>query len=179
MNLTNCLERLKIVKENIVTIKVDAIVNAAAPHLLGGAGVDGAIHKAAGPELKAECITLGGCKTGEAKITKAYNLPCKYVIHTVGPVYNKDELELQINQLKNCYINCFKLAKKHNIKSIAFPCIANGIYGFPIRISTKHVFDVCLNALNENPELVVYLVCYNLTDFEKYVDYYVELKSNI
>ncbi|NLL79951.1 MAG: O-acetyl-ADP-ribose deacetylase [Clostridiales bacterium] len=146
------MNMIKLVKGDITKIDcVEAIVNAANSSLLGGGGVDGAIHRAAGPELLSECRLLGGCETGRAKITKAYKLPCNYVIHTVGPVWNgggHNEGEL----LADCYRNSLKLAVDHHIRTIAFPSISTGIYSFPVERAAKIAVSTVAEFLKENPE---------------------------
>lgn len=143
---------IKTLKGDITKIQdVQAIVNAANSSLLGGGGVDGAIHRVAGTELLFECRLLGGCKTGQAKLTKGYNLPCDYVIHTVGPVWyggRKNEEEL----LANCYFNSMQLALENGIRKIAFPSIATGIYHFPVELAAKIAVQTVAGFLDENEE---------------------------
>jgi O-acetyl-ADP-ribose deacetylase (regulator of RNase III) len=138
---------------------VDAIVNAANPTLLGGGGVDGAIHRKAGPQLLAECVTLLGCKTGEAKITKGYKLKAKYVIHTVGPVW-KDGTKNEDKLLANCYRNSLELAEKNSIKSIAFPAISTGVYGFPFERASEIAIKTvkCFLQNNVNIKKVIFIL---------------------
>lgn len=164
------MKRLSIVKGDIVKVKTDAIVNAANTSLLGGGGVDGAIHRAAGPELLAECETLHGCPTGEAKITKGYKLKAKYVIHTPGPIWRGGkwgEEEL----LANCYKNSLALAKENGVKTIAFPSISTGVYRFPVELAAKIAVKEILKFLEQEDSMEqVILVCFDDRTKEAYLD---------
>ena len=160
--------RIELVQGNITRQSVDAIVNAANNSLLGGGGVDGAIHRAAGPELVQECITLGGCPTGEARITKGYDLPAKYVIHTVGPVYGKDPVKA-IALLKNCYLNSLNLAVENACRTIAFPNISTGAYGYPKEDAAMVAIRAVKEFLARDSFLdKVLFVCYDKENYDIY-----------
>jgi len=155
------LNRIEVVQGDIAKLNVDAIVNAANTSLLGGGGVDGAIHRAAGPEMVQECRLLHGCKTGQAKITKGYRLPARHVIHTVGPVWNGGQLN-EDELLANCYRNSLALAEKHGLTSIAFPAISTGIYHFPIERATRIALEETRRFLSGNTTVEkVIFVCFN------------------
>lgn len=162
------MPNLEIIQGDITELAVDAIVNAANHALLGGGGVDGAIHRGAGPELLAECRTLGGCPTGEARLTCAYQLPARYVIHTVGPVWHGGSSG-EAQQLAACYRNSLALAAAHGLRSLAFPSISTGVYRFPIeracRIALREVRDFL--ATHPLPERVIFC-CFSAADLASY-----------
>lgn len=163
MNVNN----IKNIVGDITTLEVDAIVNAANKTLLGGGGVDGAIHKAAGKGLLEECRTLGGCETGQSKMTNAYNLPCKKVIHTVGPVWyggNHNEREL----LASCYDTAMKLAEDNHLRSIAFSCISTGVYGFPKAEAAQIAIQVLTKHIEEGFDGEVIVCCFTDEDAKYY-----------
>jgi O-acetyl-ADP-ribose deacetylase len=164
------LDRIEILQGDITTLKLDAIVNAANTTLLGGGGVDGAIHRAAGPELLNECRNIGGCPTGEARITRAYKLPARYVIHTVGPVYKGKDDERRLLSL--CYTNSLKLAVKYNISSIAFPAISCGAYGYPVKEACKVAMDMTCQFLETNSTLKkVVFILFSADTYNIYKEY--------
>lgn len=162
------MAKIELIQDDITQLDVDAIVNAANKSLLGGGGVDGAIHRAAGDELLEECKILNGCETGQAKITKGYNLPAKFVIHTVGPVWhggNDNEPEL----LANCYKNSLKLAIDNNLKTIAFPNISTGVYRFPKDMAAEIAIKTANNFLEQNKKIEkIYFVCFDQENYNIY-----------
>ncbi|MBU1099668.1 MAG: O-acetyl-ADP-ribose deacetylase [Bacteroidetes bacterium] len=170
-------KRIEIIQGDITLLQTDAIVNAANSTLLGGGGVDGAIHRAAGSELLIECKTLNGCLTGEAKITGGYNLPARHVVHTVGPIWsggNKNEDIL----LKNCYNNSMLIAAAHGLKSIAFPSISTGVYGFPFERACRIALITVGEYLKLEPQFEKVIFCaFSKSDYEKFLSIFQELNS--
>ena len=166
MNVTK--GRIELIQADITTMEVDAIVNAANESMLGGGGVDGAIHRGAGPELLKECRTLGGCKTGQAKITNGYNLKAKFVIHTVGPVW-RDRTNGEPQLLASCYRNCLLLAVENRIETIAFPPISTGVYGYPNMQASQIAVREVRNLLVNTPLIKqVSFVCFSSEDLYVY-----------
>ena len=163
------IEKIEILKTDITALPVDAIVNAANTSLLGGGGVDGAIHRAAGPELLAECRQLGGCPTGQAKLTKGHRLPAKNIIHTVGPVWSggkNSEPEL----LASCYRNCFAIARNHNLRTLAFPAISCGVYRFPIDQAVEIALRETAEELTNNNEIEkIIFACFDESVYASYL----------
>jgi O-acetyl-ADP-ribose deacetylase (regulator of RNase III) len=165
--MMSLLERISIIQGDITKQSVDAIVNAANTSLLGGGGVDGAIHRAAGPELLKECRTLGGCDTGDAKLTNGYLLPATYVIHTVGPIWHGGK-KREDEFLMSCYRRCFEIANERGIRSIAFPSISTGAYGFPVERASRIALREMSTALEENNALRVRVVCFDERTYSIY-----------
>ncbi|HHV96682.1 MAG TPA: O-acetyl-ADP-ribose deacetylase [Clostridiaceae bacterium] len=169
------MKRLVIINGDITTMEVDAIVNAANNTLLGGGGVDGAIHRAAGPELLEECKKLNGCKTGEAKVTKGYNLPAKYVIHTVGPIWQGGEMG-EDELLASCYRNSLKIAEEMGLKTIAFPSISTGAYRFPVNRAARIAVNEISNFLEISKSVSkVFIVCFDNKTYDSYVNAKMEI----
>jgi O-acetyl-ADP-ribose deacetylase (regulator of RNase III) len=162
------MDRIQVLNADITTLDVDAIVNAANTSLLGGGGVDGAIHRAAGPELLEECRLLGGCKTGQAKLTKGYRLPARFVLHAVGPVWHggdRGEREL----LASCYRSCFALAREHGLRTLAFPAISCGIYRFPVDLAVEIAIRETLAELATNRQIEkVIFACFDQSVYALY-----------
>jgi len=167
------MQRIKVIKGDITQAKVDAIVNAANSSLLGGGGVDGAIHRAGGPAILEACRAIraakGGCPTGDAVITTAGNLPSKYVIHTVGPVWSGHDKERQEKELSNCYLNSLKLAIENQVETIAFPNISTGVYHFPKEKATEIAISTVSNFLEKNDQIKeIQFVCFDEENYNLY-----------
>lgn len=172
----DAVDRMVLVRGDITKEQVDAIVNAANSSLLGGGGVDGAIHRAAGPSLLAECKTLGGCPTGEARITKGYKLPAGHVIHTVGPVYRGGD-QGEPDLLAGCYRNSLQLAADNGLGTIAFPAISCGVYGYPIEAACRIALETTAEFLTERPEIKeVRFVLFGQADYDVYADTLASMK---
>jgi O-acetyl-ADP-ribose deacetylase len=173
------MAQIKVVRDDITKRPVDAIVNAANQSLLGGGGVDGAIHRAAGPELLEECRKLGGCRTGEAKITRGHRLPARHVIHTVGPIYG-NERGREAELLASCYQQSLALAAKHGCKSVAFPSISTGAYGYPLAEASRIALKTIREFISNNPDTfeVIEIVAFSEHDHRTYQRAYREVFSS-
>jgi O-acetyl-ADP-ribose deacetylase len=170
--------RISIILGDITKQNVDAIVNAANNSLLGGGGVDGAIHRTAGPELLKECSTLGGCETGSAKITKGYRLPANYVIHTVGPIW-RDGKYGEEKKLVNCYRNSLELARNNKVKTIAFPSISTGVYRYPVELASRIALREISHEIETNSSLErVIIVCFDRTTYDTYLKTKMEISND-
>ena len=170
------LQKIEVRQGDITRLQVDAIVNAANNSLLGGGGVDGAIHRAAGPQLLEECRTIGGCPTGESRITKGYQLPAGYVIHTVGPVYHRMNPAQAENLLTQCYRNSLALAAENGVRSIAFPAISCGVYGYPIEDACRVAVDTACRFLTDNPAIQqVVFILFSESDRQVYEAYLADM----
>ena len=170
-------EKLEAIQADIVALRVDAIVNAANTSLLGGGGVDGAIHRAAGPELLAECRTLGGCRTGDAKITRGYRLPARHVFHTVGPVWNGGKHK-EPELLASCYRTTLALAHTHQLKTVAFPAISCGVYGYPLKQAVTIAVRETSGFLDAHPEFEkIIFACFDRATLDVYAAALASLKS--
>ena len=173
----NAWKRIKVINEGVVFQKVEAIVNAANQTLLGGGGVDGAIHRAAGPELLAECRLLGGCLTGDAKATRGYRLPARYVIHTVGPVWQGGS-RAEPKLLASCYWRSLDVAHELGCRTIAFPCISTGAYGYPLEAAARIALETVHDRLAERRTIEeVRMCCFSAVEFETYQRLYRELSG--
>jgi O-acetyl-ADP-ribose deacetylase (regulator of RNase III) len=173
------LDRIRIRMGDITQIEVDAIVNAANPTLLGGEGVDGMIHWAAGSKLLEECRSIGGCPAGEARITGGYDLPARYIIHTVGPVYSLDGKNAP-QLLASCYRNSLQLAVRHGIATIAFPAISCGVYGYPAEKACRIAIDTTLEFLENDDSIdMVNFVLFSCRHYDFYMQYFDTIKSHL
>jgi O-acetyl-ADP-ribose deacetylase (regulator of RNase III) len=173
----SAFDRIELAKGDITVERVDAIANAANSSLLGGGGVDGAIHRAAGSELLADCRSLGGCPTGEARITKGYNLPARHVIHTVGPVY-RDGRSGEPELLASCYRNSLRLAAENNCRTVAFPAISTGVYGYPMASAARIALSTTADFLTKDNRIeLVRFVLFGDDAYDRHVEVYEQLRA--